>query len=81
MSSSNIPLTICSTKLHIMFTAGIHEAFQYVAESLVKGFLANTTDSLLESDVFALRVNARIQERNTNAEEEDVEELRGWCGC
>ncbi|KAK2184733.1 hypothetical protein NP493_255g04051 [Ridgeia piscesae] len=60
---------------------GIHEAFQYVAESLVKGFLANTTDSLLESDVFALRVNARIQERNTNAEEEDVEEPRGWCGC
>ena len=64
-----------------MFTAGIHEAFQYVAESLVKGFLSNTADSVLESDSFALRVNARIQERNTNAEEEDVEEPRGWCGC
>lgn len=60
---------------------GIHEAFQYVAESLVKGFLANTTNSLLDSDSFALRVNARILERNTNTEEDDNEEPRSWCAC
>ncbi|KAI0232816.1 Ras-related protein Rab-21 [Lamellibrachia satsuma] len=60
---------------------GIHEAFQYVAESLVKGFLVNTTDSLLESDAFAVRVNARILESKTNVEEEDREEPTSWCAC
>ena len=64
-----------------MCAVGIHEAFQYVAESLVKGFLANTTDSLLESDAFIVRVNARILESKTNVEEEDREEPTSWCAC
>ena len=67
--------------LNVVYAVGIHEAFQYVAESLVNGFLSKTSDSLLESDAFALRVNARMLESRTNSNDSDDERPTGWCAC